>query len=89
MDTNVHMNAYNNAVLNLEERVSALLRVMTDGEKLQMLTGKDMWSWRGIERLGIPEMRVTDGPHGVTCGSGDPAMSYPTAVGMASTWNPE
>ena len=81
------MHTYQDPSAAIDDRVSDLVAQLTDAEKLELLTGQDMWSWRGIERLGIPSLKVTDGPHGVTCGSGDPAMSYPTAVTMASTWN--
>ena len=81
------MHIYQDTRADIDDRVSDLVAQLTDAEKLQLLTGQDMWSWRGIKRLGIPSLKVTDGPHGVTCGSGDPAMSYPTAVTMASTWN--
>ena len=83
------MELFQDVSATLEDRVNDVLNRLTEAEKLQFLTGQDMWSWRGLERLGIPALKVTDGPHGVTCGTGDPAMSYPTAVAMASTWNVE
>ncbi len=83
------MEVFRDPKCSVEERVADLVDRLSEEEKLLCLTGQDMWSWRPIERLGIPAIKVTDGPHGVTCGTGDPAMSYPTAVGMASTWNQE
>ena len=75
---------------SIAERVDGLLGKMTIEEKVSLLTGEDMWHTRGVERLGVPSIRMTDGPHGVTV-SGDlagPATCFPTAVGMAATWNP-
>jgi len=70
-------------------RVDDLLGRMTVAEKVSLLAGEDMWHTRAVERLGVPSIRMTDGPHGVTV-SGDlagPATCFPTAVGMAATWN--
>jgi beta-glucosidase len=72
-----------------EERLEDLLSQMRLDEKLSLLAGENMWYTRSVERLGVPAVRMTDGPHGVTV-SGDmsgPATCFPTAVGMAATWN--
>ncbi|HEX2953394.1 MAG TPA: glycoside hydrolase family 3 C-terminal domain-containing protein, partial [Bacillota bacterium] len=65
---------------------------LTLEEKVSLLSGKDFWGTVPIERLGIPSLVMTDGPHGVrTVPNGDrmvsPATSFPTAIGMASSWN--
>ena len=62
---------------------------MTLDEKAGMLAGVDDWHLRGVPRLGIPSIRVTDCGHGVTlCGDrSSPATCFPTGIGMASTWN--
>jgi len=54
-----------------------------------LLAGVDDWHLRGIPRLGLPSLRVTDCGHGVTlCGEKtSPATCLPTGIGMASTWN--
>lgn len=81
--------------LPVEERVENLLSLLTLEEKAGFLTGKDMWHIKGVERLGLPEIQVTDCGHGVTVvldeqghNSGC-ATCFPTAVGQASTWNRE
>lgn len=62
---------------------------LTTHEKASLLAGIDDWHVRGVERLGIPSIRVTDCGHGVTlCGDRcSPATCFPTGIGMASTWN--
>ena len=71
--------------------------MMTLEEKAAMLSGKDMWHLKGVERLGVPSVMVTDGPHGLRkqAGSGDhlglndsvTAICYPTAASLASTFD--
>lgn len=77
-----------------EERISAIINKMTLEEKVALLSGKDFWSTAINERLGLPSLVMTDGPHGVrTVPNGDrvtgPATSFPTGIAMASSWNPE
>lgn len=76
-------------LLARDPRVAALLAQMTVEEKAGMLAGTDDWHLRGIPRLGIPSVRVTDCGHGVSlCGDrASPATCLPTGIGMASTWN--
>ncbi|MBX4148244.1 beta-glucosidase family protein [Paenibacillus lautus] len=70
---------------------------MTLEEKASLCSGKDNWHTKGIERLGIPSVMVTDGPHGLRKqrASSDhlglfdsvPATCFPSAAGVASSWN--
>ena len=68
---------------------------MTLEEKALLLTGDGWWATHRIDRLGIPSISVTDGPHGVRKGQGAglvksvPATCFPTASALASSWNPE
>ena len=76
---------------------SSLVSQMTLEEKASLCSGLDFWHLKGIERLGIPSIMVTDGPHGLRkqSGQGDhiglldsiPATCFPTASALASTWN--
>ena len=76
-----------------------LIDQMTLEEKCSLLSGKDVWNTRSIERLGIPSIACSDGPTGVRkqMGEGDhlglnasvPATCLPTAATMANSWNPE
>mgnify|MGYP000347910257 CR=1 FL=1 len=64
-------------------------------EKVSLFVGYDNWRTRKVERLNIPSLRVTDGPHGTrfipdedqTVDEGLPAVCFPTASAMAATWN--
>ncbi len=74
-----------------------LIAQMTLEEKASLMSGMDNWHTKPVERVGIPSMMVSDGPHGlrkemkVEHGVGIlpsvPATSYPTASGVANTWD--
>ncbi len=79
---------------NMEHRINELLSAMTIREKVALLSGKNNWFTVDNERLGIPSIVLTDGPHGVRSSEPDirtvsPATSFPTGISMASSWNPE
>jgi beta-glucosidase len=79
------------------EDATNLVQQMTLEEKASLCSGLNFWYLKGIERLGIPSIMVTDGPHGLRkqMGKGDhvglhesvPATCFPTASALASTWN--
>ena len=79
--------------------VDALLTELTVAEKASLTSGSGFWYTAPVERLGIPRIMVSDGPHGLRAqpGAGDhvglggslPATCFPTASAVASTWNPE
>ncbi len=74
----------------MESRIEELLTQMTLEEKVSMLAGADLWHTVPIERLGIPQIRVTDGPNGARGAEGDmapPSVCTPVGVAMAATWN--
>lgn len=77
---------------------SDLISKMTLEEKVGLCSGKDSWYLKGIERLGIPEIMLTDGPHGLRKANPEgkfslensvPATCFPSAVTSACSWNPE
>ena len=47
------------------EEIRSIISQMTLEEKAGMCSGADFWHLKGIERLGIPSVMVTDGPHGL------------------------
>ena len=72
---------------------------MTLDEKISFCTGKDFWHTKGIKRLGVPEIMLCDGPHGLRkqpekadmlgVNESVPATCFPTAVTTGATWNEE
>ena len=77
--------------------IKSIIAQMTLEEKAALCTGASAWSTTPIERLGVPEMIVSDGPHGVrrvpdirAMGQKSlPATCFPTASCLASTWDVE
>src|SRR4030067_1384504 len=75
--------------------ITDFIKKMSLEEKAALCTGEGPWTTTPVERLGIPEMTVTDGPHGVRFVEGVrtfisksvPATCFPTASCMASTWD--
>jgi beta-glucosidase len=75
--------------------INSLIGQMTLEEKAALCTGASAWTTTPVERLGIPAMLVSDGPHGVrrvpdihSMGAPSlPATCFPTASGLASSWN--
>ncbi|MFC0268131.1 glycoside hydrolase family 3 C-terminal domain-containing protein [Kushneria aurantia] len=77
--------------------LDTLIAQLTLEEKASLCSGHDFWSTKAIERLAIPAMRLSDGPHGLRVPAGDdhlglthskPATCFPTAAGLACSWNP-
>ncbi|HEY1928171.1 MAG TPA: glycoside hydrolase family 3 C-terminal domain-containing protein [Caulobacteraceae bacterium] len=73
----------------LEVRVEDLVARLTLEEKVSLMAGAASFTLQGVERLGVPAIRMTDGPTGVRSNEGEPATVFPVGVAMASTWNPE
>lgn len=76
-----------------------IIEKMTIEEKAAFLSGKGEWQTRDFERLGIPSIFCSDGPHGIRkqAGAGDhlglnaslPATCFPTAATIANSWDEE
>ena len=49
----------------MSRNLKELIRQMTLEEKAGLCSGADFWNTMGIERLGIPSVMMTDGPHGL------------------------
>ena len=75
------------------------IKKLTIEEKAALLQGKTVWTTYSFEDADIPEIFLADGPHGLRkqAGAADhlglnasiPATCFPTAAGMANSWNLE
>ncbi|HEY2279151.1 MAG TPA: glycoside hydrolase family 3 C-terminal domain-containing protein [Streptosporangiaceae bacterium] len=80
-------------------KISSLLGQLSLEEKASLALGSDFWHTAPVPRLGIPEITMSDGPHGLRKqpGRGDhvglsgsvPATCFPTAAALGSSWDPE
>lgn len=76
----------------MTNRIESLLAQLTDDEKIALLGGADAWHTVAIPRLGIPAIKVTDGPNGARGASrtGVPTSAcFPVGVALGATWNPD
>lgn len=83
---------------NVEKRVEELLEKLTLDEKIGMIHGNGLFRTEGVERLGIPPLKMSDGPMGVrnefendswsSIGISDDYVTYlPCNSALAATWN--
>ncbi len=78
--------------METQERIEALLEQMTLEEKVSLCGGVDAWHTQPIERLGIPAIKMTDGPNGARGGDFKGKITsacFPVGIALASTWNTE
>jgi beta-glucosidase len=74
-------------------KAKELVGQMTLEEKALLLAGDGWWATHRLDRVGLPSISITDGPHGVRKGQGAglsksvPATCFPTASALASSWN--
>lgn len=84
----------------IEERVKNALSLMTLEEKVALCHAQSKFSSKGVARLGIPEVWMSDGPHGVreeilwdswgeAKWTNDSCTAFPALTCLAATWNPE
>lgn len=70
---------------DVDKKVEDLLKQMTVAEKLAYVGGIDWMYTKNIDRLGIPRMKMSDGPQGL--GTHGKSTAYPSSVMLAATWN--
>jgi beta-glucosidase len=93
---------YKNPSLPVEQRVQDLLGRMTLQEKVAMLSGADWMQSLPNQRLGIPSIKMADGPLGIRSWAGPSSetsaeaankqittTAFPAGVAMAATWDTE
>lgn len=77
--------------------LDAIIAQMTLEEKAGLCSGLDFWHTKGVERLGIPSIMMTDGPHGLRKQQAEadhlginesvPATCFPSGAGLACSWD--
>jgi len=83
----------------IELRIKDALSKMTLEEKVKLCTAQSKFSSHGVPRLGIPELWMSDGPHGVRMEilwdswghanwSNDSCTAFPALTCLAATWDP-
>src|SRR4051812_1181299 len=75
----------------MSERIEKLVAELTIDEKAALAAGVDLWHGPGVERLGVPALKVTDGPSGARGEqwSGRPSVNFPCGTALGATWNPD
>jgi beta-glucosidase len=88
---------YKNAKLPVEQRVQDLLGRMTVEEKVSMLAGATWMESVAVPRLGIPSIKMADGPMGIRSWAGPSKITksspfnstaFPAGIALAATWDP-
>ena len=75
----------------MEHRIEQILKQLSRGEKASLTAGENLWSIGGIERIGLPAMKVSDGPNGArgTLGGDQTSACFPCGSALAATWDRE
>jgi beta-glucosidase len=84
----------------IEKRVQDALSRMTTREKIQILHAQSKFTSAGVPRLGIRQLTMDDGPHGVRAElewnswsvanwTNDSIVAFPSLTCLAASWNPE
>jgi len=90
---------YLNNTQSIESRIKDALSRMTLEEKVKLCTAQSKFSSHGVPRLGIPELWMSDGPHGVRMEilwdswkhadwTNDSCTAFPALTCLAASWDP-
>lgn len=97
-NTRTETPVYLDASADIELRVEDALERMTLEEKIKIIHAQSKFSSPGVQRLGIPELWCTDGPHGIRpdvlwdeweqagC-TNDSCVAFPALTALAATWD--
>ena len=89
---------YRNEKVSIEKRIENALELMTLEEKVGLCHAQSKFSSRGVPRLGIPELNMSDGPHGIRAEmqwdkwenaswTSDSCTAFPSLNCLAASWN--
>ena len=83
----------------MKRDIKGIIKQMTLEEKASLCSGLSFWRTKGVDRLGIPSIMVSDGPHGLRKQDEKadhlgmyhsvPATCFPTAAALACSWDRE
>jgi beta-glucosidase len=84
----------------IEKKIDSILSLLTLEEKVAMCHAQSKFSTKGVERLGIPELWMSDGPHGVRAEiswdswdyagwTNDSITAFPALTCLAASFNPD
>lgn len=73
------------SAIETDQRIEEILLKMTLEEKIEYIGGQNFFSIRAIPRLGVPELKMADGPLGIR--NQGPSTSYPAGICIAASWD--
>ena len=73
----------------LQKKAENILSQLSIEEKISLLSGKGVYNTQNIDRLGLSQLELWDGPNGVRSNSNEPATAFPVGISMGATWNVE
>lgn len=100
LNSQIKIPIYLNESIEIEKRIENALSLMTLEEKIAMCHAQSKFSSAGCPRLGIPEIWMSDGPHGVRMEidwdsweyadwTNDSCIAFPALTCLAATFNPD
>ncbi|KAJ6482510.1 beta-glucosidase [Mycena sanguinolenta] len=75
-----------------QANIPEIVEQLTTDESIQLIAGVGFWKTHAVERLGIPAIKVSDGPNGIRGNhfvNGTPAKCLPAATALGATWDPK
>lgn len=81
----VALNAQSRITQEHKDRAAHVVSQMTLEEKINYIAGYDSWYIRAIDRLGLPAVKMADGPQGVR--NDTRSTLYPSGIAAAATWD--
>ena len=99
-EVDIQLTATKLTSIALDAKIDSIIKILTLEEKIAMTHAQSKFSTKGVARLGIPEIWMSDGPHGVreeiswdswshAEWTNDSITAFPALTALAATFNPE